>query len=502
MADNDNKNIDFKSSKDKLEKAGDAKDSRQKKTHSRKSFAWWAGVIVLILISITFILPATGVTSLFMDSSLEFGRYNGESISYENGSYMYNQFYNLYMQYGGSMDQYSILSQAYYNTVMNVALTQKAEAAGLYVSEEMINAGIINSGYYNNDSGVFDESLYQAAGVSERTSVYNSVRDMLPASTVINDVSTVRSSDAEKAFVSSMASHGRTFDYAAFNYENYPAESVAQYVNSNPQPFMQLALTSLSFTTQQEAQSAVDEAAADPASFDAKAEEMSASSQNVLLYSLENAVGQESANAVFSAQEGSILGPYASGSSYLVCRVDGTPAMADLADEETAASVRSYINANDAALITDWAAAEADRFYQEAQTDFDAAVQDFGITVTNVGFTPVSNNSSMILSGLSSTDPNGLLSSAANSDSAYEASLFSSAEGTVLAPVSVQNGVIVTRVNAETEDTANSSFVETFYDYASGSLAQSDLQSAVLTSPDFEDNFYTVLLERIIGAQQ
>ena len=72
MADNDNKNIDFKSSKDKLEKAGDAKDSRQKKTHSRKSFAWWAGVIVLILISITFILPATGVTSLFMDTSLEF----------------------------------------------------------------------------------------------------------------------------------------------------------------------------------------------------------------------------------------------------------------------------------------------------------------------------------------------------------------------------------------------------------------------------------------------
>ena len=217
---------------------------------------------------------------------------------------------------------------------------------------------------------------------------------------------------------------------------------------------------------------------------------------------MENAVGQESANAVFSAHEGSILGPYASGSSYLVFRVAGTPAMADLADEETASSVRSYINANDAALITDWAAAEADRFYQEAQTDFDAAVQDFGITVTNVGFTPVSNNSSMILSGLSSTDPNGLLSSAANSDSAYEASLFSSAEGTVLAPVSVQNGVIVTRVNAETEDTANSSFVDTFYDYASGSLAQSDLQSAVLTSPDFEDNFYTVLLERIIGAQQ
>ena len=318
MADNDNKNIDFKSSKDKLEKAGDAKDSRQKKTHSKKSFAWWAGVIVLILISITFILPATGVTSLFMDTSLECGRYNGESISYENGSYMYNQFYNLYMQYGGSMDQYSILSQAYYNTVMNVALTQKAEAAGLYVSEEMINAGIINSGYYNNDSGVFDESLYQAAGVSERTSVYNSVRDMLPASTVINDVSTVRSSDAEKAFVSSMASHRRTFDYAAFNYENYPAESVAQYVNSNPQPFMQLALTSLSFTTQQEAQDAIDEAAADPASFDAKAEEMSASSQNTLFYSLENAVGQENANAVFSAQEGSILGPYDSGSSYLV----------------------------------------------------------------------------------------------------------------------------------------------------------------------------------------
>ena len=58
MADTENKNIDFKDASKEAAKAD--KPRNEKKTHKKKSFAWWAGVIVLILISITFILPATG----------------------------------------------------------------------------------------------------------------------------------------------------------------------------------------------------------------------------------------------------------------------------------------------------------------------------------------------------------------------------------------------------------------------------------------------------------
>ena len=126
MADTENKDIDFNKAKAELDKK-DTREAKAKKPHSKKSFGWWAGVIILILISITFILPATGISFLFMDDSIEFGRYDGEPIAYENGSYMYNQYINLYTQYGGYMDSNSLLYQAYYNSVLNLALTQKAE---------------------------------------------------------------------------------------------------------------------------------------------------------------------------------------------------------------------------------------------------------------------------------------------------------------------------------------------------------------------------------------
>ena len=61
MADTENRNIDFKDASKESVKAD--KSHNEKKPHKKKSFAWWAGVIVLILISITFILPATGISS-------------------------------------------------------------------------------------------------------------------------------------------------------------------------------------------------------------------------------------------------------------------------------------------------------------------------------------------------------------------------------------------------------------------------------------------------------
>ena len=64
MADTE-KNVDFK----KDAKAAEAKVEAKK---SKKSLAWWAGVVVLILISITFILPATGIGALFAEDSIVF----------------------------------------------------------------------------------------------------------------------------------------------------------------------------------------------------------------------------------------------------------------------------------------------------------------------------------------------------------------------------------------------------------------------------------------------
>lgn len=498
MADTENRNIDFKDASKESVKAD--KSHNEKKPHKKKSFAWWAGVIVLILISITFILPATGISSLFVDSSIEFGSYGGEPIEYANGSYMYKQYSSLYMQSGGLMDSASLLKRAYDNTVVFEALTQKAEEAGIYVSEDMINQRILADGYYNNEDGVFDESVYNAAGVAERTGIYNTVRDQLPYVTVDNDITTTLvSSDAEKEFVASMASNGRTFEYVAFDYTVYPEDRAVSYANSNPQPFTQINLSVISSSTQSETETILADAQADPASYDTALSEAEGSSLPYFFYELEG-LGEENVNAVFSADEGSIVGPFLNGSSYDLYRIDSAPVMPDFTQEETLDAIREYININAPELITEYAAEAADVFYAAAADDYDGALGQSGLTSHAVDITAPSDGSSTIISSLRYTDSYGLLNSAASSDSSYLESLFKSEPGTVLAPHAAGNAYIVTRIGADEIDSDHRGFVETlFYDYVTSSSAQSDLQNAIFMSDKFEDHFLEKYLE-LIGA--
>ena len=126
MADTE-KNVDFK----KGAKAPEAKVEAKK---SKKSLAWWAGVVILILISITFVLPATGIGALFAEDSIVFGKYNGEKIEYKPGNYFGSQVNSLASQYD-SLDMsnmYSIWYQAYQSTVLQTALNQEAAKAGRF----------------------------------------------------------------------------------------------------------------------------------------------------------------------------------------------------------------------------------------------------------------------------------------------------------------------------------------------------------------------------------
>lgn len=497
MADTDNKDkdIDFKNAKDQLQK-NDAVAAKAKKPHTKKNFGWWIGVIILILISITFVLPATGLFGLFATNSIEFGRYNGEPIEYSAGSYMENQYYNLYTQYGAYMDSTSLLYQAYYNAVVHEALDQQAARLGIGLSEEMINRTIIDSGYYNDADGNFDASAYEAAGVSERRSVYNSVETGLPAMLVAQDISSVVSSDAEKDFVASMASSGRSFDYVLFDADLYPADRLVAYANSNPQPFTQITVSIISADSQESADSLMDEVTADPAAFDTHLAEDGLANQVYCFYEVQG-LGEENANTLFSTATGSFAGPYQDGSSYDIYRVEAAPSMPDFTTDDMASRIRTYIAANDSEVLTTWSQEAATAFYEDAQANgFDAALENAGTTATNVAVTPANPSAaSSMLASFYATDSEGGLRDAANADETYMASLYNSEEGTILAPQASGDYYVVTRVGADGTDEARGTSTHDFYDYMASSIAQSDLQTSILTSSLFEDNFLSVLID-------
>ncbi|MGN0907184.1 MAG: SurA N-terminal domain-containing protein, partial [Bullifex sp.] len=420
MADTE-KNVDFK----KGAKTAEAKVEAKK---SKKSLAWWAGVVILILISITFVLPATGIGALFAEDSIVFGKYNGEKIEYKPGNYFGSQVNSLASQYD-SLDMssmYSIWYQAYQSTVLQTALNQEAAKAGIKASDYAVNQYILDAGFYNNEEGVFDKTVYDSRTQAERETVFRNVKDAIPGMTVANDYTTILSSDAEKDYVATVSATGRTFEYIAFGPETYPDEEAAAYLLSNPQPFTKVSLSIATKATEEEAKVLMDEIAAGTKTFEEAAlndstdtfASQSGKVGDIYFYNLKSTVGSEdTANQIFSTAAGSLAGPYMTAYGYSVFRVDEAPSMADASDSGVLSVVKSYIASNSPDLVTPYAEAAANEFYNNP----DFIYTD--LMVNEVSSTPANPNSSSFMGSFLYSDAAGLLSTAA-ADSAYLKALY------------------------------------------------------------------------------
>ena len=143
-------------SKVKKDEVKKPKNEKVKKSSKGKSIGWFIGVAVLILISLSFVLPQT----MFYDTSSStnsFGKYNNRSIDLTYDSYFYymlQNYYSYYTQlYGADVAQsygYNIYYTAYQSALVHEALAEKAEKAGIQVSDQAIAEQVISSGFYSD----------------------------------------------------------------------------------------------------------------------------------------------------------------------------------------------------------------------------------------------------------------------------------------------------------------------------------------------------------------
>ena len=495
MADTEEKNLDFK-------KGAKGTEDKVAAKKSKKSLAWWAGVVILILISITFVLPATGIGALFSEDSIVFGKYNGEKIEYKPGNYFGNQVNSIASQYE-SLDMsslYSVWYQAYQSTVVQTALNQAAKKAGIKATEYATNQYILDSGIYSNAEGAFDKEKYDSYTQAQRESIYNNVYSSIPSMTVANDYSTVRSSDKEKDFVGKMAATGRTFEYVAFGFENYPDQDAVSYLNSNPQPFAKIGLSIISAATEDEAKLMMDEIMAGTKTFEEAANNSIDSFKSeggkigdVFFYNLSSTLGsEENANAVFATAVDNLAGPYYTSYGYSFFKVNSDPVMADSTDATTLAFVKNYIANESPDLVAPYAEAAANEFYNNPDfiyTDLD---------VYEVSSTPVNPNSSSFMGSFNYSDAAGLLASA-SSDTAFVKNLYTGATGDVLPPQKVGSYYIVTKIGDESVSSSIQTSVPTFYDYIGSIAMQQDLQTSVFNNTSFEDDFVNTLFNKVLN---
>lgn len=477
------------------------------------TIGWVLGMIILILIAVSFVLaPAIeAFVGKSTSNGIVFGKYGKQEIKYVYGNYFYDQVQNYADQYKSSgTDQtqalYQIWKSAYDSTVIFTAINELATKAGIIAADEVVNRAIINSGAYNKD-GKFDVETYQKASAESKANVEKSIRRSVPYQIVVDDVGTVLSSSAEAEYIATMASKGRTFRYLSVDQNQYPNELASQYALQNKQLFYTMDLSIISVETAEQAKTVYEsitsgqttfEAAAVANSLDSYAAQEGKVGQLYYYGIVSNFKNADEALSLLTAKDGDVIGPFEANGSFSLYKVNSAAVESDYANETTLASVKAYLAVNDSALIDSYLSDLAKSWAETAKAEgLDEVALKNNLEVVEVGATPYNAGKSSYMSDFSYTDTVGMLSSAATGDVAKQ--MYTAQANTLLDPIKVGAAYLLLEVGEDTLDEGMSSYLSMFYDYYSGSQNQQDFSQALYTSDAFEDNFLTTFLTVVLG---
>lgn len=508
----ESKALDFKKSKKDGTVAKEQKVVAVK-PKSKVTPGWVFGMIVLLLIAVSFVLaPAIqAFVGPKNSNGIVFGKYGKEDIKYAYGNYFYDQVQNYGGQYKNTGDNatqtlYQIWKSAYDSTVLYTAVNQLVAKAGIIAADEVVNRTIINSGAYNKD-GKFDIELYQKATAESKASVEKSVRRSVPYQIVIDDIGSALSSSAEADYVAKMASVGRTFNYVNFNASLYPDEKASVYALQNKQLFYSMDLSIISVETEDEAKSLSSAIASGEKSF----EEVAISSSKDSYAANEGKVGTvyyfglvsnfknpEDATKLLTAKSGDVIGPLEGPGAWSIYRLDSTPLEADYASPALLSTVKAYLVSSADPVVDDYLLTLANDFAKDAKDDFAAAAEKAELDIVSVGGTPYNVAQSTYMNNFSYTDPQGMLASVATTKEMGQ-KLYTAELGTVLEPIKSNTSYLVVQAGEEVADEGMGSYIQMFYNYLSGSQNQQDFSQALYSSDQFQDNFLVTFFSTVLG---
>lgn len=483
-------------------------------SHKKKkvSLGWIFGMAILILIAISFV-AAPAIQAIVGGSNsneLKFGSYDGEDISYSPDSYFYDQYQYYGSQYKGTTSDsnyalYQIWSQAFNSTVLYTAITQMADKIGYIETEDSLNNAIINSGYYNVDNK-FNVEAYNNTSNEQKANIRKKVLRQLPYQTVLNDIQTVITSDGELDYIAQMADKSRTFKYVVFDQSTYPKEDSAKYALANPTLFNIIDLSIISTTDKESADKALEDINSGKTFEEVAAVSVDNYSSNggaignTPYYAiLDNFKNADEAIKVLEANEGDVIGPYETENGFAIYKVNKSAIVPDYTEDATLDMIRTYITNNDSDLMNAFLTKEANNFIDTIASDFDEAATANNLNVINVSSTSANIGNSQYLSNFSTSDTEGVLAKAATNAETLK-TLFNAEVGTTVEPIISNGTAIVAYVASEDSESGMGQYIKSVYPYYAGSHNAQDLESVIMSSDKFENDFLSVFIEKIMAS--
>ena len=484
-------------------------EEQKEKKKQNRPFLYLFSVVILIVIVVTFVgLPVA--SNIGGGDRLILGYYADRPIEFRYGNYFAQQTQILADQYRQSTSQdnyadelfrYRVWRGAFERTVIHEGILDEVETSGLEVTDDLIGKRV-------NEYGI---EKFESASNSEKANLTRRFRESLKEERFIEDYfDNQHVSDGEKEFVKQMATPERNFRYVYFSFDEFPEEMVIDYAEENIRLFERIKLSKITIdSSEADAEQIHQQVMENPGMFAELARTQSIDTLAEkggemdwkMYYELEPEFpSTEALNEVFDLEidgisdvvetVGSPGDPTDDTASWTIYKCDSPAVTPDVTEEETIATVRSYMERYEGGMIEDYLLEKADAFIADTDgNDFMAAAAENGLTPDLTDYFPINYGNSFFLKPVKSVSESDVLSGAAYNDDFFVAA-FSLGEQEISEPVILNDYIIVLQMIDEREAPEDQlQQIDYYYPRLVRQYRDEALRNYFLKSDKLEDNF-------------
>ena len=245
-----------KSTQDKDDDSTFADFSRRFKANP---FVFIGTFFILIIIVIAFVFLPAIAPEMGRNIDLTFGSYNRVPITYADGNYFFRVQQNLTRQAQNSMDEtnyqftlFRIWREAFESTVVHTGILDEMKTARYTAPNDVVDRAMAMLPDFQ-ENGAFSPARFRQMDNNRRMALWRELRDSIAIEYYINDLSGLRVSPNESAFISAMASPQRRFDMVSFPLFTFPDSEITAYVEANPDMFRVTHFSRITSASEREA---------------------------------------------------------------------------------------------------------------------------------------------------------------------------------------------------------------------------------------------------------
>jgi len=463
-------------------------------------------VVILVITIVAFVfLPMPGLRTQGQGQDLTFGYYNGMPIKYVRDSYFNQVLQSLSRDQQPSSDDPNYMytmamqwRQAFEETVIHLGILDEMKTAGNIIPDDVIDRAVAAMPQFQ-DGGRFSVVRYRTLDKNTRMSLWRQTQESVTVQTYVSDLSGLRTSSKEAAFISSMDSPQRNFDVAIFPFSSYPDSELIKYAQTNSALFRVIHLSRITInSSEKEAQQVLASVKSGTSTFEEAAR---ASSQDAyadksgdmgiqMAYELGTDIADDQAREkIVNLAKGDLSDVVKVTSGWSFFRAEDAVHPADTTDAAQLTKIRNYLMVNARGQAEDWLIAKANDFStQVKQKSFDDAVSAGNVKKSHFGPIPV-NYGSMALFGSIGSSGVPELANAGTNEFFWKAA-FTTPLMTPSTPLSIGDNVVVLFPLEETKaDDSQTQMIQMYYPYWMNSGMDQTLRAYFLSSKKLDDHF-------------